>query len=114
MSRLLTLRSMTRRSVVTEPVLRSGALPQPPRASAAPSSTPGAAPVRNVRPARRLPPRDASGAVVGVVEVAVVTTTDQRERFLSLSVALHRRWFLERPSPVTAQTLPTPVISAAS
>jgi len=102
--RILTLRTMTRRAAVTQPVLLPAVLPEP--------ATVAAALVRKVHPARRLPPRDASGSVVGVVEVAVTTTSDQRERFRSLAVALHRRWFLERPSPITAA--PPPAISAAS
>lgn len=107
MRRILTLRTMSRRAVLPAPVLPHETAAAHPAALEPATSTPQAlVPIAPPTPAaarlpasRRLPPRDASGAVVGVVEVAAATTPDQRERFRSLAVALHQRWFLERPAP---------------
>jgi hypothetical protein len=47
--------------------------------------------------------------VAGVVEIAAAASPDQRQRFRSLAVALHRRWFLERSSPIAAAPDPSRV-----
>jgi len=67
-------------------------------ATAAPTQ---AAPPRPKR-CKHLPPRDENGLVRGVVEVAAATTDEQRQRFRILAHVLHRRWFLERPSPLSS------------
>lgn len=84
-------------------------------AQAAPA-TAAPAPAAPPRPKRckHLPPRDENGLVRGVVEVAAATTDEQRQRFRILAHVLHRRWFLERPSPLSsgefavAVSLPSP------
>jgi hypothetical protein len=115
MGRILTLQTMAKRAVLPAPVLAdetaaaNPAAPEP--ATSTPPTqvpiTPHTLAATRLPASRRLPPRDASGAVVGVVEVAAATTPDQRERFRSLAVALHQRWFLERPAPFLDASSPS-------
>lgn len=88
-----------------------------PRAASQPvAAIPAAVPRPRLTRSRHLPPRDASGAVCGTVEIAATATSEQRERFRVLAHTLHRRWFLERPSPLnlplTAPSLSTTRLSA--